>query len=74
VNTTSSAVNGEPSDHLTPGLSFQVTEMKSGEMPPFSSVGRLSASRDVSSPFSLKLASGSKTIEDANPSLIPPER
>src|SRR5437763_12690025 len=44
VKTTSSAVNGVPSDHLTPGLSFQVIDFWSLAMPPLSRVG-ISAAR-----------------------------
>src|SRR5947208_13870183 len=35
LKTTSSAVNGVPSCHLTPGLSFQVTDLPSEARPPF---------------------------------------
>lgn len=39
VNTTSAEVSGEPSDHFSPGFSFQVMEVMSCDTPPFSSVG-----------------------------------
>src|ERR1700716_2088494 len=39
VKTTSSAVKGVPSDHLTPGLSFQVMLFWSLETPPLARVG-----------------------------------
>ena len=35
LNTTSSAVKGFPSCHLTPGLSFHVTDLPSGDKPRF---------------------------------------
>ena len=39
VKTTSSAVSGVPSDHFTSSARFQVTEVRSSAMPPFSSDG-----------------------------------
>ncbi len=39
LNTTSSAVNGLPSCHCTPFLSFQVTVLPSFESPPFCRLG-----------------------------------
>src|SRR6266542_4370848 len=50
VNTTSSAVNALPSDHLASLRSFQVTEVKSFATPPFSTVG-LSAARPLATGF-----------------------
>src|SRR5258708_38972845 len=53
VNTTSSAVTADPSDHLRPGFSFHVTVGKSLETPPFATVGMLSARA-----FAIGFASG----------------
>src|SRR3954470_13109285 len=39
VNATSSALNGVPSDHLTPVRSFHVTVFESAETPPLAGVG-----------------------------------
>src|SRR5260221_4002258 len=72
VNTTSSAVTAEPSDHLRPSFSFQVTVLKSAETPPFATVGIVAAR-----PFATGLASGpheasgSITRRDASLSLVP---
>ena len=74
VNTTSSAVSGVPSDHVTPSLSVQVIEVRSSEMPPFSTVGISSTSQGTISPVSSKCTSGSITIEAASTSLVPPDR
>ena len=59
LNTTSSAVNGLPSCHLTPGFSFQVTDMPSAERPPFCSEGISAASTSFMLPSASQQASGS---------------
>jgi hypothetical protein len=38
-NTTSAEVSGVPSDHTTPSLRVQVTDIRSSATPPFSTVG-----------------------------------
>src|SRR5580704_5505007 len=47
LNTTSSAENGWPSCHLTPGLSFQVTDLASAARPPFGGEDRVEMAVDV---------------------------
>ena len=74
MNTASSAVNADPSDHLIPFLIFQVIEVKSLETPPFATVGIDSASQASMFPFSSYRASGSSTTEDASSSFVPPDR
>src|SRR5262245_25566041 len=59
VKRTSFAVNGTPSDHLMPGLSFHVTDLPSGATWPFSRDGISAARKGTSWPSASKLASGS---------------
>ena len=59
LNTTSSAVNGLPSCHLTPGLSFQVTDLASAARPPFWIEGISAARIGLRWPSISQLASGS---------------
>ena len=72
VATTSSAVNGVPSDHFTPVRSFQVTVVKSAETPPLAAVG-ISAARPFATgkPSFPNDASGSVMRRDASASLVP---
>ena len=51
-NTTSAAVNGVPSDHVTPCLSVQVMDLRSAATPPFSTVGMAAASAGTMAPES----------------------
>src|SRR5262245_2490113 len=74
VNTTSSAVKSLPSDHLMPGLSFQVTVLRSLETSPFSTVGTSAARFSESLPFSSHEASGSTIRRAASASLVPVAR
>src|SRR5688572_2960031 len=75
VNATSSAVNGAPSDHLTPVRSFHVTSVRSAFTPPLETVG-ISAARPFASglPSGPHEASGSRTRRAASKSLVPVER
>ena len=59
LNTTSSAVKGLPSCHLTPGLSFQVTDLPSADRPPFWIDGISAARIGMRLPSASQLASGS---------------
>ena len=59
LNTTSSAVNGLPSCHLTPGFSFQVTDMPSAASPPFSQRGNLGGENRLQVAVGSQQASGS---------------
>src|ERR1700741_3030469 len=59
LNTTSSAVNGRPSCHSTPFLSFQVTDVPSAATPPFSISGIWTASTGTRSPSGSHAASSS---------------
>jgi hypothetical protein len=59
LNTTSSAVKGLPSCHLTPGFSFQVTDLPSAARPPFSSEGISAARTSFMLPSGSQQASGS---------------
>ena len=74
MNTASSAVNSDPSDHLTPFLIFHVIEVKSFETPPLATVGITSASHATIFPFSSYRANGSRTTDEASSSLVPPDR
>ena len=74
VKTASSAVIGLPSDHIRPSFSVQVIDVRSSEMPPFSTVGMLSASQGVIWPSLSKRASGSMTSDALSTSLVPPDR
>ena len=49
-NTTSCAVNAEPSDHFMPGVIFQVIDIRSALTPPFATVGISVTSHAVNSP------------------------
>ena len=51
-NATSAAVNGVPSDQVTPCLSVQVMERRSAATPPFSTVGISAASAGTMVPLS----------------------
>jgi hypothetical protein len=64
VNTTSSAENGWPSDHLMPGFSLYVTDLPSGATPPFWVLGTSAASTGVNVPSLSTVISGSWTIRD----------
>ncbi len=59
LKTQSSAVNGWPSCHLTPCLSFQITHMPFLSRPPFATVGISAASTGTRSPSGPQPASGS---------------
>src|SRR6185369_2893284 len=59
VKTTSSAVKSLPSDHLMPGLSFQVMLMLSLAIPPLSYDGISAARRATGLPSGPSAASGS---------------
>ena len=59
LKTQSSAVNGLPSCHFTPCLSFQVTDVPSLARPPFSMVGISAASTGTRLPSASQPASGS---------------
>ena len=59
LNTRSSAVRGLPSCHLTPGLSFQVTDLASAASPPFWIDGNLGGENRLELPSASQLASGS---------------
>jgi len=71
---TSLAVKGVPSDHLISFFSFHVTDLPSRATPPFSIVGISAAKKGTNSPFSLKLAKGSRVMRLASESLNPVER
>src|SRR5438552_4308694 len=74
VNTTSSAVKSEPSDHFTPGFNFQVAVVPSDEKPPFAVVGNSAARPSTGLPSPPKYANGSTTSVEASESLVPCER
>jgi hypothetical protein len=59
VKITSSAVNGRPSCHSTPGLSRQMTHVPSRAMPPLSALGTSAASTGTIVPSAAMSASGS---------------
>ncbi len=59
VKTTSRAVKGWPSLHLTPCFSFQVTLLRSRASPPFCSEGISAARKGTSFSSGPKAASGS---------------
>src|SRR6266446_4528431 len=71
LNTTSSAVNGRPSCHCTPFLSFQVTDMPSAAIPPFSTSGISAARTGTRFPSGSHAASGSQKIRHPSESLAP---
>ena len=71
LKTTSSAVNGLPSCHCTPRLSFQVTDLPSAASPPFSRLGISAASTGKRSPSGSQRASGSWKMREASCSLVP---
>src|SRR6266851_7902181 len=71
VNTTSSAVNGDPSDHLMPGLSFHVMLFWSLATPPLSRVGISAARTAIGLPSGPEAASGSRMSREASWSLVP---
>src|ERR1700682_1371861 len=66
VKTTSSAVNGVPSDHFTPGLSFQVIVVWSFETPPLSRVGISAARLGTGLPSGPEEARGSRISRPAS--------
>src|SRR5450755_4346593 len=66
VKTTSSAVNGVPSDHLMPGLSFHVMLFWSAEIPPLATVGISDASSGTGTPSGPSAASGSRMRREAS--------
>ena len=74
VNLTSSAVNGVPSDHMTPCLSLYVTLLPSLATPPFSTLGISAARIGMSVPSCAMSISGSSTRLDAAESLVPCEK
>ena len=59
LNTKSSDVKGLPSCHLTPGLSFQVTDVPSAASPPFWIEGISAARTSFMLPSASQQASGS---------------
>src|SRR5256885_14510846 len=71
VKTTSSAEKGEPSEYLTPCLSFHVTVVRSAETPPLATVGISAARRRTGAPLLSNAASGSRMTRDASESLVP---
>ena len=71
MKTTSSAVNGVPSDHMT-SLRVQVISVRSSEMP-LPAVGMNSARAGSSTPSGPNRASGSSVRLAASASLVPPE-
>ena len=74
VNATSAAVTGLPSDQSRPSRSLQVTVPRSGDTPPLATVGTEAASQGTRFPDSSNRASGSRIIDAASTSLVPPER
>jgi hypothetical protein len=66
VNLTSSAVNGWPSDQVTPSRSLKVTVRPSSESPPFSTLGSSAASTGSKLPSGLATKSGSCAQNDRN--------
>src|SRR3954470_5132511 len=72
VNATSLALNGVPSDHVTPVRSFQVTVLKSAVTPPLDGVG-ISAANPFGTgrPSLPNDASGSRTRRLASASFVP---
>ena len=68
MNTTSSAVKGLPSCHLTPGLSFQVTDLASAARPPFWIDG-ISAAR-IELEVAVGIPAGERLVEQARAVLV----
>src|SRR5262245_4819914 len=74
VATTSSAVNGFPSCHVTFFLSFQVTDSPSFEIPPFWRVGTSAARTGSRLPSGSNEHRGSWKIREASVSFVPGDR
>src|SRR5215468_1604677 len=71
LKTTSSAVNGLPSCHVTPRLRRHVTDRPSRASRPLATVGMSSASTGMRLPSASYEASGSKKMREASQSFVP---
>ena len=72
LKTTSALEKAEPSDHLRPGFSFQVTVVRSFDTPPLTTVGISAARTATGLPSGPYAAIGSIIKRDASLSFVPP--